>query len=56
MQDKIYIELKIKENKVNSLNLQLNFNRSNNINCYDLVLRIEQSSKDLKQFKKDNHL
>lgn len=56
MDNKIYIELKQKTNELERLNLQINFNRANNIDYNDIIIKIELKYNELVQFKKDNHL
>ena len=56
MQDRIYLELKQKEDKVNRLNLQINFNFYNNVDNKNLYIDLDLAIKEVKQFKKDNHL
>ena len=56
MQDKVYIELKLKTNRIDNVILQINYNMFNNKDYKDLELELIKLQKDLKVFKQDKHL
>lgn len=56
MQDKVYIELKLKTNRIDNVILQINYNMFSDKDYHDLELKLSELQEDLRRFKQEKHL